>query len=312
MKVLVISGFLGAGKTTFIRELMKQSGKPMAILENDYGAVGVDAYRLQKGPRSYSEIWEMTEGCICCSKRGDFAASIITIANSADPEFLIIEPTGIGMLGNVLSHIRKVEYERIQILSPITIVDGNSFNRYLGEVPEILKNQISHAGTILISKMEQAGSEERAYIEEQIRQINPRASVIGEHYTRMPKSFWEELLLKKPDGSMLQNESARSEEEAAHLFETYSLRDWQAKSPGHLIALLERIIRGGLGNIMRAKGTIAAGRCFCRFDLADDRYSILFTPEEETAGIVFIGKQIHRKAIAGYLMEPSRYGRMRP
>ena len=71
MKVLVISGFLGAGKTTFIRELMKQSGKPMAILENDYGAVGVDAYRLQKGPRSYSEIWEMTEGCICCSKRGD-------------------------------------------------------------------------------------------------------------------------------------------------------------------------------------------------------------------------------------------------
>ena len=127
MKILVVSGFLGAGKTTFIKELAKRTKKDFAVMENEFGAVGVDADFLEdgfsKGDKTLN-IWEMTEGCICCSVKTDFATSVLTIANTVDPEYLIVEPTGVGMLSGIIENIRKIQYERIGILKPVTILNG--------------------------------------------------------------------------------------------------------------------------------------------------------------------------------------------
>ena len=132
MKILIVSGFLGAGKTTFIKALAKHTGKDFAILENEYGTAGIDADRLRaEEGQSPVNIWEMTEGCICCSAKGDFSLSVLSIANTIDPEYLVIEPTGVGMLGNVLENVKKIEYQRISILSPVTIADIYSCRRYL-------------------------------------------------------------------------------------------------------------------------------------------------------------------------------------
>lgn len=154
MRILVVSGFLGAGKTTFIKELAHRTREDFSVMENEYGQVGIDGQLLaeKEMPESGEEdagklnIWELTEGCICCSMKSDFASSILTIANTIDPEYLIVEPTGVGMLSNVMSNIRLIQYERISLLSPITILDGNSFDRYCQEFPDIYRDQIASAG----------------------------------------------------------------------------------------------------------------------------------------------------------------------
>ena len=96
MKILIISGFLGAGKTTFIKEMSRKIQRDFVVMENEYGETNMDSAFL-KGQENLN-IWELTEGCICCSTKSDFASSILTIANTLDPEYLIVEPTGVGVL----------------------------------------------------------------------------------------------------------------------------------------------------------------------------------------------------------------------
>jgi len=121
MKILVISGFLGAGKTTFIKELSKRAIEKPVILENEYAAINVDENILSE--EKDLRIWESTENCICCSGKADFASDILTISNTLDPGYLVVEPTGVGFLSKVIENIRSVEYERISMLSPVTVID---------------------------------------------------------------------------------------------------------------------------------------------------------------------------------------------
>lgn len=205
MKILVVSGFLGAGKTTFIKSLAEHTGKEFAILENEYGEVGIDGDLLKEQQKvGEVNIWELTEGCICCSMKGDFAASVLTIANTVDPEYLVIEPTGVGMLSNIAENLRQIEYERISLLAPVTIVDGRSFWQYLREYPEIYQDQIRAAKTVLVSKMESASPEERQKLEGELRKQNPSGVIRTEHYSKMEKEEWLDLLRQKYDGTCLE------------------------------------------------------------------------------------------------------------
>ena len=165
MKILIVSGFLGAGKTTFIKRLARNVDQRFAILENEYGAAGIDGARLgQNRQGTQKNVWEMTEQCICCIGKKDFAASVLTIANVVDPEYLIVEPTGVGSLARIIENLRQIEYERIQLLSPVTIVDVYSYRRYMAEYPELYQDQIRSADTIIVSKTEACQAEEKQRI----------------------------------------------------------------------------------------------------------------------------------------------------
>lgn len=144
MKILVVSGFLGAGKTTFIRTLAERTKKDFAVMENEYGEVNVDGDLLEQ--TKDLNIWELTEGCICCSMQKDFATSILTIANTVDPEYLIVEPTGVGMLSKIIENIQKIEYERITLLEPLTILDGTMYDRCMSEFSEICVSHYTEQG----------------------------------------------------------------------------------------------------------------------------------------------------------------------
>lgn len=307
MKVLVVSGFLGAGKTTFIKELASRTGKKFVILENEYGALGIDGDLLKEAGMGSDNIWEMSSGCICCSKKGDFAASILTIANTINPEYLIIEPTGVGMLSNVISHIKKVEYERIQILSPITIVDGESIHRYRQEFGEIYDDQIRSSGQVLISKMEKSGYEQRLSTVEQIKAINPDASIVSEHYTSMPKSWWDNVLLKLLDGNFLIKET----DEISTNFDSIILENVSMFNPSEFVYLLEDIIRGFYGNIIRAKGGFMIGSIGLKFDLVDNKYSILSCDTIDKSSLVFIGKDINKKKLEEKFFKLDKKTKMR-
>lgn len=296
MKILVVSGFLGAGKTTFIKELAKHTRGRLAVLENEYGASGIDGDILKNGnPDNKLNIWEMTEGCICCSMKRDFAASVLTIANTVDPDYLVVEPTGVGMLSGVLQNLRQVEYERISLLAPVTIVDGFSYRRYLAEYPEIYCDQIAAAHTVLVSKLGQADA---SWLQGDIQKRNPEGEVFTEHYTSLGEEFWNRLFMRRYDGSF---------EEETPCMETlpdsYSLDGVTMDCPERLLLLAEGLVHGKFGNIFRAKGVVGAGGQVFRFDVADGRYSISGAGDARGRA-VFIGTDINRQLLDACFCRP--------
>ncbi len=300
MKILIISGFLGAGKTTFIGKMAERTGKSFVILENEYGGTNIDSGKLKDDRAAGAmNIWEMTEGCICCSMKEDLAASVLTIANALDPEYLIIEPTGVGKLSSIVENLKRIEYERISILAPVAVVDGLSYWRYVRDYEEIYRDQISTAGTIFLSKMESALPEERSLLERELRKLNEHVEIRTEHYSHMSAEEWDKLLTRGYDGTSFAEPAA----EETVLPDTLSMRGVQMDRPELLILLLERIAAGRLGMVIRAKGCIRAGECALRFDLADGRYSITGTEDGqsfETGKAVFIGTDIQRREIQRY------------
>ena len=310
MKILIVSGFLGAGKTTFIKALAKHTGKEFAILENEYGAAGIDKDRLETELASGTvNIWEMTEGCICCSAKGDFALSVLSIANAVDPEYLVIEPTGVGKLGNIVENLKQIEYDRITLLAPVTVVDIHSYRRYLQEYPELYQDQIAEAGTILVSKTEQASAEEKQQIFSALRAINPTAEIVTDHYSLLPPDQWLHLLEKGRDGSLHHSPSSEASANSEQLPDSFTLKHVHMRSPESLFLFLEDLIRGHFGNIFRAKGQLPAGNTWLQFDVADSRYCVISCEPTADSEVVFIGTDIHRQPIRRLCMTKITAGR---
>ena len=296
MKVLVVSGFLGAGKTTFLRELSRRTRRDFAVMENEYGQVGIDGSVLEQDTPELN-IFELTEGCICCSMKSDFATSVLTIANTVDPEFLIVEPTGVGLLSRIMENLSQIQYERITLLSPITILDGNSFDQYRKDYPDILVDQISSAPTILVSKMESSDEEDRIQLANRIREIAPNSDIISEHYSRMPDSWWNGLLEKGISGPLPKTMDAELD------MENIGLRNVRLDSPDELLLLLNGVVSGVFGRICRAKGYMKAGESWLRFDVAGGRYSITGCEEMDESRAVFIGNDLKRSWLRDMLQK---------
>ncbi|MBQ0104490.1 MAG: GTP-binding protein, partial [Armatimonadetes bacterium] len=195
MKILIVSGFLGAGKTTFIRNLRLHTGKEFVVYENEYADTGVDTKLLETDEIS---VWESTEKCVCCSGKQDFASSILTISNTIDPEYLVVEPTGIAKLGNILDNIRQVEYERIEILAPITLADATNYFAQKAKYREILENQIEYGSEVIITKDDLADTAECSKIKDYVEKITTGNIKIG--YKDLDDKWWQGLLLKYSDG----------------------------------------------------------------------------------------------------------------
>ena len=301
MRILVVSGFLGAGKTTFIKELARRTREDFSVMENEYGQVGIDGQLLaeKEMPESGEEdagklnIWELTEGCICCSMKSDFASSILTIANTIDPEYLIVEPTGVGMLSNVMSNIRLIQYERISLLSPITILDGNSFDRYCQEFPDIYRDQIASAGCVLVSKMEGADRQTLEQLEQSIRQINPDAEIFTTHYSANPDFWWESLLSCPADPTQKLPGKAETPD-----LQNLGLTEVSLPSGNQLLLFLQGVVAGVFGDICRAKGYLPVGSgeqtAWLRFDVVDHNYSITGIEEMPDSRAVLIGKGLKK------------------
>lgn len=301
MRILVVSGFLGAGKTTFIKELARRTREDFSVMENEYGQVGIDGQLLaeKEMPESGEEdagklnIWELTEGCICCSMKSDFASSILTIANTIDPEYLIVEPTGVGMLSNVMNNIRLIQYERISLLSPITILDGNSFDRYCQEFPDIYRDQIASAGCVLVSKMEGADRQTLEQLEQRIRQINPDAEIFTTHYSANPNSWWESLLSCPADPTQKLPGKAETPD-----LQNLGLTEVSLPSGNQLLLFLQGVVAGVFGDICRAKGYLPVGSgeqtAWLRFDVVDHNYSITGIEAMPDSRAVLIGKGLKK------------------
>ena len=294
MKILVVSGFLGAGKTTFIQELVRRTGRDFAIYENEYGQADIDARRLRQD--SDLKVWESTENCICCSGKQDFATSVLTISNTIDPEYLIVEPTGVAKLQSILDNVNQVAWERISLLAPVTVVDAVSWQNQRTDFPEIFDNQLSAAASVVVSKLAPGSEDAAEPIKQLAAEMNPQAEVIAESsYADIPDEWWNGLLTRALDGSVLKD-AAGDEDEGPDL-ETMALTHAELPSPTHLIWLLDAASAGVFGKLARAKGTLPCGNQWVKFDLVERAWAITGDEPQEESRCVFIGRDLLRHGL---------------
>ena len=294
MKILVVSGFLGAGKTTFIQELVRRTGRDFAIYENEYGQADIDARRLRQD--SDLKVWESTENCICCSGKQDFATSVLTISNTIDPEYLIVEPTGVAKLQSILDNVNQVAWERISLLAPVTVVDAVSWQNQRTDFPEIFDNQLSAAASVVISKLAPGSEDAAEPIKQLAAEINPQAEVIAESsYADIPDEWWNGLLTRALDGSVLKDPA--SEKDEGPDLETMALTHAELPSPTHLIWLLDAASAGVFGKLARAKGTLPCGNQWVKFDLVERAWAITGDEPQEESRCVFIGRDLLRHGL---------------
>ena len=196
VKIDVISGFLGAGKTTLIRKMFESAkikNEKVVLIENEFGEIGIDGSFLKD---SGIEIKEINSGCICCSLVGDFASSMKEVIAKFDPTRIIIEPSGVGKLSDIVNAIVNVDADlKVNILT--TVVDGGKVKMYIKNFGEFFVNQVENANTIVVGKVDKISEEKLQESVELIRQVNPNANIITTNINAFNGDELVEFLEKK-------------------------------------------------------------------------------------------------------------------
>ena len=178
IKVDIISGFLGAGKTTFIKALIEKvfRGEKIVLIENEFGEIGIDSRFMQN---CGIEVTEMNSGCICCTLVGDFAEALKKVAAEFEPDRIIIEPSGVGKLSDVAAAVAEIqESAGMELDGKITVVDGKKVKMYMKNFGEFYNDQIEHAGTIVVSRTQMMDEDRLSECMHLIREKNEHAAVI--------------------------------------------------------------------------------------------------------------------------------------
>ena len=177
-KIDIFSGFLGAGKTTLIKKLIKESfaGQKVVLIENEFGEIGIDGGFLKE---SGIQINELNAGCICCSLVGDFRAALQQVVEQYHPDRIVIEPSGVGKLSDVTRAVEGVaEHLDVQLSSFVTVADVNKVKMYMKNFGELYDDQISHASCIILSRTQNATEEKIAAAVAMLREKNPTATIV--------------------------------------------------------------------------------------------------------------------------------------
>ena len=177
-KIDIVSGFLGAGKTTLIKKLLKESlaDTKVVLIENEFGEIGIDGGFLKEAG---IEIKEMNSGCICCSLVGDFGTSLREVLDTYTPDRILIEPSGVGKLSDVMKAVQDAMADReVELNSAVAVVDACKCRMYIKNFGEFFVNQIEHAGTVILSRTDKLNEEKLAACVALVREHNARATII--------------------------------------------------------------------------------------------------------------------------------------
>ena len=216
-KIDIFSGFLGAGKTTLIKKLLKEAmdASKVVLIENEFGEIGIDGGFLKEAG---VEIKEMNSGCICCSLVGDFGTSLAEVLDKYHPERILIEPSGVGKLSDVMKAVQNVKSDvDVQLNSAVVVVDANKCKMYAKNFGEFFLNQIEHAGTIILSRTADISESKLNAALEIIREHNSKATVITTPWDELDgKKILETIENAKDLEAELMEEVAKLHDEHEH------------------------------------------------------------------------------------------------
>lgn len=331
IKVNIISGFLGSGKTTFIKRLIKAyKGEKIAILENEFGEIGIDGDIIRGD--GY-EVVELASGCICCSMKLDFEDAIVRIASDMKPERIIIEPTGIGLLSEIKGILSKPKFDGILTLQgAATIVDAVDFEEQLEVFGEFFTDQIANADAVVLSKVQQSDIAMARKCAQKIKEFNLLAPVVeddwdclsendarliaegrfGRVFGKMFQVFPQESASHCDCGheaydetggcscSMHGGDSKRGGRLSTDGFASISIFPTAPCCETELTRKLEIMKAGGLGEVVRGKGLISSGSGMIEFSYVNGRYEMLgcrYQCSPETARLCIIGRGLDEEKI---------------
>ena len=212
-KVDIISGFLGAGKTIFIKELIAKvyKGEKIVLIENEFGEIGIDS-RFMKN--SGIEVTEMNSGCICCTLVGDFAKALKQVVDEFQPDRVIIEPSGVGKLSDVASAVNEMkDSAQVEIDSRITVVDGKKAKLHIKNFGEFFNNQIEYATTIVVSRSQMITEEKLKECVSLLRNYNREATIITTSWDKLSGDMIQEAV---EHGRSLEEELLRAYQKERH------------------------------------------------------------------------------------------------
>ena len=201
-KITIFSGFLGAGKTTLIKKLIKEgyNGEKLVLIENEFGQIGIDGGFLKDAG---IEITEMNQGCICCSLVGDFGKALVQVLEEYKPDRIIIEPSGVGKLSDVISAVRKIDSHDVDLDGFTTVVDAKKCKMYQKNFGEFFNNQIEHASCVILSHTAGLSQEKIGEAIEIVRKFNETAPIVT--------TDWDELDGKQIVDAMTQKNTLENE-----------------------------------------------------------------------------------------------------
>lgn len=324
-KIDVVSGFLGAGKTTLIKKLLKEAlgDTKVVLIENEFGEIGIDGGFLKEAG---IEIKEMNSGCICCSLVGDFGTSLREVLDTYTPERILIEPSGVGKLSDVMKAVQNVGFdETVRLNSAVAVVDASKCKMYIKNFGEFFINQIENAGTIILSRTGKISADKLEQCVAMLREHNEKATIIT--------TPWEELdgkdILETVEGARnLQKELlAELKEEHEHHHEEHEhgpectcgchdhehhhhhhadevFTSWGMETPAVYSAAQIEMILGELedekkyGLVLRAKGMVPSGDgTWTYFDYVPGECDIRAGKPEVTGKICVIGSGLQEAAL---------------
>ncbi len=201
-KVDIISGFLGAGKTTLIKKMLKEAfqDEKIVLIENEFGEIGIDGGFLQDAG---IQVTEMNSGCICCSLVGDFSEALKKVQEQFNPDRIIIEPSGVGKLSEIKEAVANLNDEHLELNCSTTVVDGTKYKMYMKNFAEFFADQIAHAQTIVVSRTDKMDEAKLEEVLNMIREHNEKATIITTPFDQMNSK--ELLQVMEADHNVMQN-----------------------------------------------------------------------------------------------------------
>lgn len=304
MQILLISGFLGAGKTTFIKAMIKATGRQFAIIENEFSGLNVDGPLLESGNTDQNgnlKITELTEGCICCSSNVDFRSTVLTISNMLNPDILLVEPSGVAFPSRIIRSIRQICYEQIGLLEPITIIDAEHCFSSRRDFPDYFGDQLKSARHVIVSHSENFTSDDFDLLKRNLG-ISDSVNMPKSHYSKWNMDEWNSIFRNEKGGIVLFN---RKDDLAADSsMDNVSFRPFKAHTPNEIAGLMHELTTGRYGHILRSKGYCRGINEWFRFDYVDGSYIIgECEPMADTRAVV-IGSDIDKNAISDLFNTP--------
>ncbi len=330
-KVDIISGFLGAGKTTLIRELLADAlkGQQVVLIENEFGEIGIDGGFLKDAG---IEIREMNSGCICCSLVGDFGAALGEVTKQYHPDRIVIEPSGVGKLSDVIHAVERVKDEAgLEINSATTVVDVLKCRMYLKNFGEFFKNQVESAGTVVLSRTDtdKATQEKISEAVEMIRELNPDATIIttpvaelgGAKVMATMEGIKIDLAKLEPPhedededehGHHHHHDEDEDEDEHGHhhhghhhhhhadeVFTSWGKETVRTFTKEEIYGILRKLAdTNDYGNVLRAKGMVAApDGTWLYFDMVPEEYEVREGAPEYTGRLCVIGAELKEEKL---------------
>jgi G3E family GTPase len=284
-KIGIISGFLGAGKTTLIQKLLKEtlSNKKVVLIENEFGEVGIDGKILkQTGVR----IREINSGCICCTLAGDFSNALQEVIHKYNPDQILIEPSGVGKLSDILPPC----LEKAEINFCITVVNALKYKMYAKNFSEFFFDQIQNANTIFLSRTQKAESNQLQNVAKSIRQHNPNAVILTTPWEQISANRMMEIA-ENGIPLLIDKEELHKHHHADDIFEVWSMETPNLFSLDLLESALQSLPK--YGNILRAKGLVPLRNGnWCQFDYVPDEKNIQKAEPDFTGRICVIGESL--------------------